>query len=124
MLDCPGGTFTGTGVKTVVLFFTKGQPTRTIWFYQLDPGRNMGKTNPLNDADLQEFVSLAPSRGDSEQSWSVAMEDVDTSSWDLSVKNPNKVEEVDNRTPAEILDEIERLDRESSEIIAKLRSLL
>jgi type I restriction enzyme M protein len=124
VLDCPAGTFTGTGVKTVVLFFTKGQPTRNIWYYQLDPGRKMGKTNPLNDADLQEFVSLAPSRGDSEQSWSVAIEDVDSSSWDLSVKNPNRVEEVDNRTPAEILDEIERLDRESSEIIANLRSLL
>ncbi len=58
VLDCPGGTFQGAGVKTVVLFFEKGAPTRTIWYYQLDPGRNLGKTNPLNDADLAEFVEL------------------------------------------------------------------
>lgn len=49
VLDCPGGTFQGAGVKTVVLFFEKGGPTRKVWYYQLDPGRNLGKTNPLND---------------------------------------------------------------------------
>ena len=48
VLDLPGGTFQGAGVKTVVLFFEKGAPTRKVWFYQLLPGRNMGKTNPLN----------------------------------------------------------------------------
>ena len=58
VLDCPGGTFQGAGVKTVVLFFEKGAPTRKIWYYQLDPGRNLGKTNPLNDDDLAEFVKL------------------------------------------------------------------
>jgi type I restriction-modification system DNA methylase subunit len=58
VLDCPGGTFQGAGVKTVVLFFEKGTPTRKVWYYQLDPGRNLGKTNPLNDADLAEFVEL------------------------------------------------------------------
>ncbi|CAN5275753.1 hypothetical protein BH23VER1_BH23VER1_18070 [soil metagenome] len=45
VLDCPGGTFQGAGVKTVVLFFEKGAHTRKVWFYQLVPGRNMGKTN-------------------------------------------------------------------------------
>ncbi|MCI5191406.1 MAG: SAM-dependent DNA methyltransferase, partial [Candidatus Electrothrix sp. AS4_5] len=53
VLDCPGGTFLGAGVKTVVLFFEKGESTRKIWYYQLDPGRNLGKTNPLNDGDLK-----------------------------------------------------------------------
>ena len=54
----PGGTFLGAGVKTVVLFFQKGEPTKKIWYYQLNPGRNMGKTNPLNDKDLEEFIEL------------------------------------------------------------------
>jgi type I restriction enzyme M protein len=58
VLDCPSGTFQGAGVKTVVLFFEKGTKTRRIWYYQLDPGRNLGKTNPLNDADLAEFVAF------------------------------------------------------------------
>ena len=62
VLDCPGGTFLGAGVKTVVLFFEKGAPTRKVWYYQLDPGRNMGKTNPLNDDDLTEFVALQRKR--------------------------------------------------------------
>ena len=63
VLDCPGGTFQGAGVKTVVLFFEKGAPTRKLWFYQLDPGRNLGKTNPLNDNDLTEFVELQQKSG-------------------------------------------------------------
>lgn len=39
VLDCPAKTFLGAGVKTVVLFFEKGAPTKDIWYYQLDPGR-------------------------------------------------------------------------------------
>ncbi len=70
VLDCPGGTFQGAGVKTVVLFFEKGSPTRKVWFYQLDPGRNLGKTNPLNDDDLTEFISLQKTFADSSKSWS------------------------------------------------------
>jgi type I restriction enzyme M protein len=45
VLDCPGGTFQGAGVKTVVLFFEKGAPNRKIWYFQLDPGRSLGKTH-------------------------------------------------------------------------------
>ena len=71
VLDCPGGTFQGAGVKTVVLFFEKGAPTRKVWYYSLDPGRNMGKTNPLNDADLAEFIELQKTFADSPKSWSV-----------------------------------------------------
>ena len=55
VLDMPGGTFLGAGVKTVVLFFKKGEPTEKIWYYAMDPGRNMGKTNPLNDKDLKSL---------------------------------------------------------------------
>ena len=47
----------GTGVKTVVLFFEKGKPTEKVWYYQLNPGRNMGKTNPLNERDLADFIA-------------------------------------------------------------------
>jgi type I restriction enzyme M protein len=124
ILDLPGGTFQGAGVKTVVLFFTKGEPTEKVWFYQLNPGRNFGKTNPLNDEDLSEFITLQESSGESENSWSVRVADVGDSTFDLSVKNPNRVEEVDDRTPAEILDEIEKLDKESAQILGRIRELL
>lgn len=124
ILDCPGGTFQGAGVKTVVLFFEKGAPTHKVWYYQLAPGRNLGKTNPLNDADLAEFVELQKTRAESAKSWSVDVDGIDTSTWDLSVKNPNGGEEVSHRSPQEIMDEIAALDAESAEVLAKIRELL
>jgi type I restriction enzyme M protein len=124
VLDCPGGTFLGAGVKTVVLFFEKGAPTQKTWFYQLDPGRNMGKTNPLNDGDLEEFVELQKTYANSEKSWSVDAADVNAESHDFSVKNPNAPEEVLLRTPEEILAEIEALHSESAKVLAGIREML
>ncbi len=124
VLDCPGGTFQGAGVKTVVLFFTKGAPTRKTWFYQLDPGRNLGKTNPLNDADLADFVALQKTFADSPKSWSVDAAAIDPDTADLSVKNPNGGEAVAHRSPSEILDEIAALDAESAEVLNGIRELL
>ena len=124
VLDCPGGTFLGAGVKTVVLFFEKGAPTRKTWYYQLDPGRNMGKTNPLNDADLAEFVKLQKKFADSPQSWSLDAKSIDKATFDLSVKNPNGGEEVTHRSPEEIMDEIAALDAESAEVLATIRGLV
>lgn len=124
ILDCPSGTFQGAGVKTVVLFFEKGSDTKKIWYYQLDPGRSLGKTNPLNDDDLKEFLELQKKKADSDKSWSVSVDDVDEETWDLSVKNPNANEEVVYRSPSEILDEIAELDRESAAILEKIRGLL
>jgi type I restriction enzyme M protein len=124
ILDCPGGTFLGAGVKTVVLFFEKGAPTRKIWYYQLDPGRSLGKTNPLNDDDLKEFVRLQAGFKDSDNSWTVDIKNVDPESFDLSVKNPNKAEEAPLRDPEVIINEIETLDKESGEILEGIRGVL
>jgi type I restriction enzyme M protein len=124
VLDCPGGTFQGAGVKTVVLFFEKGAPTRRVWFYQLDPGRNLGKTNPLNDRDLAEFVELQKTFADSAKSWSVEVDAIDRQSWDLSVKNPNAAQAAELRSPQEILKEIAALDAESAQVLARIGGLL
>ena len=124
VLDCPAKTFLGAGVKTVVLFFVKGEPTQKTWFYQLDPGRSLGKTNPLNDNDLKEFIELQKSFTDSEQSWSVNINDIDQTSWDLSVKNPNVNDEVILREPADIIEEIIALDKESEDILSNIKRLL
>src|SRR3954452_21795100 len=93
VLDMPGGTFQGAGVKTVVLFFAKGAPTQKIWFYKLNPGRSLGKTNPLNDDDLKEFVTLQAKFKESDNSWVVEAKTIDKTPFDLSVKNPNKADE-------------------------------
>jgi type I restriction enzyme M protein len=124
ILDCPGGTFQGAGVKTVVLFFEKGAPTRKVWFYQLTPGRNLGKTNPLNDDDLADFVERQRTFADSPRSWSVDVASVDPATFDLSVKNPDGGEEVTLRTPREILDEIAALDAEAAEVLERIRGLV
>ncbi len=124
VLDCPGGTFLGAGVKTVVLFFGKGAPTRKTWYYQLDPGRSLGKTNPLNDDDLKEFVKLQADCADSDHSWTVDASDIDPETFDLSVKNPNKEEEAPLRDPQEIFVEIAALDAESAKVLDGIRGML
>jgi type I restriction enzyme M protein len=124
VLDMPGGTFQGAGVKTVVLFFEKGAPTRKVWFYQLNPGRNMGKTNPLNDDDLLDFVERQKTIADSTQSWSVDVAGINATTYDLSVKNPNSGDELALRMPLDILDEIAALDAESARLLATIRGLV
>ncbi len=124
ILDCPAKTFLGAGVKTVVLFFTKGAPTRKLWYYQLDPGRSLGKTSPLNDDDLAEFVEFQKTKADSERSWSIDVKTLDKDSADLSVKNPNAPEAEPLRDPAEILDEIAALEQETAEALNDIRALI
>jgi type I restriction enzyme M protein len=124
VLVCPGGTFQGAGVKTVVLFFEKGTNTRKVWFYQLDPGRNLGKTNPLNDVDLADFVTLQKTFADSPKSWSVDAKSIDTATFDLSAKNPDGGEYEAHRSPHEIMDEIAALDAESAEVLGNIKALL
>jgi type I restriction enzyme M protein len=84
----------------------------------------LGKTNPLNDDDLAEFVKLQKIHADSARSWSVDMGLIDKTTWDLSVKNPNGAEDLDHRSPRAILDEIGMLDAEGAEILAGIRALL
>jgi type I restriction enzyme M protein len=124
VLDLPGGTFTGAGVKTVVLFFEKGMKTEKVWFYQLNLDRNLGKTNPLNEKDLADFVSLSVSKADSDNSWSIKVADLDPNTFDLSAKNPNKKEEVALRAPRAILEEMKKLDAETTTILNSILELL
>ena len=120
----PSGTFTGAGVKTVVLFFEKGTSTRKVWYYQLNLDRNLGKNNPLNEADLADFISLQKTKADSVNSWSVDLADIDQTTFDLSVKHPNRNDEVELRSPQDIVAEISKLDAESATIIKSIKALL
>ena len=124
VLDLPGGVFTGAGVKTVVLFFEKGCSTEKIWYYQLNLDRKLGKTRPLSEDDLAEFVELERSKADSENSWTVDIADVDKETFDLSVKNPNRKDEAALREPQEILAEMRRIDKEAAEILDRISGLL
>ncbi len=124
VLDLPGGVFTGAGVKTVVLFFEKGAPTESIWYYQLNLERNLGKTNPLNEEDLAEFVELQHNKSDSGNSWLLTINNIDRNTFDLTVKNPDKKEKVIIRDPKEIISEIRLLELESEKIVTTIEELL
>lgn len=122
VLDLPSGVFQA-GVKTVVLFFKKGEPTNKVWFYQLNLNRTLGKTDPLNEADLADFLAKQKAKEDSENSWSVKVADLDDN-YDLSPKNPNKVEVVDNRTPEQIAQEIKNLATDSNRLLDEIIGML
>jgi len=121
ILDLPGGTFTGAGVKTVVLFFEKGSSTKKIWYYQLNLDRNLGKTNPLNEKDLEEFVYLQKNEKDSANSWTVDMKDIDQKTFDLSLKNPNRIIEQNMREPGLIIKDMQKFDDENKIIFKKIQ---
>ena len=124
VFDVPNGSFQGSGVKTVVLFFEKGMPTTKIWYYKPDVGRNLGKTNPLNDEDLKDFVALQVKFENSENSWTVVAKNIGKTTYDLSVKNPNKADETKLRDPKEIIAEMAALDAQSAEILAGIGRML
>ena len=125
ILNMPQGSFLGATVKTVVLFFEKGRPTKKIWYYDLDPGRSLGKINPLNDNDLEEFIELQKSKPNTEKSWIIdGAEMLKTDEIDLSVKNPNTPEEAPLRSPQEILTEMETLDNETKNILGSIKDLI
>lgn len=124
VLDLPSGVFTGAGVKTVVLFFEKGEPTEKVWYYQLNLDRNLGKTNALNEQDLAEFVALQPKQKDSENSWTIRVSDLDPTTFDLSVKNPNKKDEVELRSPDDIIAEMQEIDNLNNSLLDEIRKML
>jgi type I restriction enzyme M protein len=124
VLDLPGGVFTGAGVKTVVLFFEKGTPTRKVWFYQLNLDRNLGKTNALSENDLADFVALQKTKANSDNSWTLDVSEIDTVTFDLSAKNPNKKEAAAFREPRQKLEEMKVHDQESAEILNSIFKLI
>ena len=121
ILDLPSGVFTGAGVKTVVLFFTKGEPTQKIWYYQLD--KHFTKTKPITESDLADFLSLQKTKAETENSWSIDVSALGED-YDLSVKNPNKVEEVDERTPSEIFANLVALNTETKQLLDEIKNMI
>ncbi len=72
ILSLPGGVFSaaGAGVKTNLLFFTKGRPTGKIWYYDLSDVK-VGKKTPLTLKHFEDFAAKLATREDSERSWTI-----------------------------------------------------
>ncbi len=123
IIDLPGGVFSATGstgVKTVVLFFRKGEPTKNIFYYQLNIDRSLGKTAPLTIGDLSDFLQKYRNRETSENSWTVSVDDIDKTTIDLGVRNPSITELEELKSPAEILEDIRQIDAEIAQILAEI----
>ncbi len=122
IVSLPSGVFTaaGAGVKTNLLFFTKGQPTERIWYYDLSDIK-VGKKAPLTRASFEEFFRLLPARAASEHSWSVTREQIEARGYDLKAVNPNARREQDIRTPDELLTLIEQHGRAVADALDALR---
>lgn len=124
ILSLPGGVFTqaGAGVKTNLLFFNKGSHTEKIWYYDLSDLK-VAKRKPLRASHFDEFFKLLPLRGESENSWTVTRTDIEEKNYDLKAVNPNRKEEVDTRTPEELIDIIEQKGKEIQVALDMLRRL-
>jgi type I restriction enzyme M protein len=122
IVSLPGGVFTaaGAGVKTNLLFFTKGGPTESIWYYDLSDIK-VGKKTPFTRDRFDDFFSLLPARADSPRSWTVTRAEIEARNFDLKAVNPNAKVEGDRRTPAELLDIIEAKQKEIATLIQALR---
>jgi type I restriction enzyme M protein len=122
IVSLPSGVFStaGAGVKTNLLFFTKGQPTGRVWYYDLSDLK-VGKKSPLTMERLADFFRLLPDRADSERSWTVSRDHIEAKQYDLKAVNPNARRDQDARTPADLLDEIEAHGREVADALAALR---
>ena len=79
----------------------------------------------MNEADTRaEFVDMAKTQELSDNSWLVDVATVNKDTWDLTVNNPNTVDETDNRTPQEIIAEIEQLDLQAAQALQAIKELL
>jgi type I restriction enzyme M protein len=124
IVSLPGGVFTtaGAGVKTNLLFFTKGKPTEKIWYYDLSDIK-VGKKTPFTSKHFEDFFKFLPTRADSDRSWTVSREEIETRNFDLKAVNPNAKVDEDTRTPNELLDLIEAKGKEVQEALQKLREI-
>jgi len=130
----PNGVFSPyTGIKTNLLFFTKGQPTRQVWYYEhpYPPGvKHYNKTKPIC---IDEFSAEKAwwgkakdgfsGRVENEHAWKVGVDTLRAANWNLDQKNPHTFEEA-SHDPDELLAEYQRLAAESQALRDQLRALL
>ena len=123
IVSLPAGVFINAGAasKTNLLFFTKGKPTKEVWYYDLSD-INVTKKQPLTVEHFDEFFKLLSERASSERSWLMPVEELKAKNYDLKAVNPNRKQEEDTRTPQELLSLIEAQEKEISSALAVLRS--
>lgn len=110
----------GAASKTNVIFFTKGEPTKEIWYYDLSD-LNITKKQPLTADHFNEFFKLLPEKAESERSWRVSIEEIQQKKYDMKAINPNRKIAEDTRTPEELIALIDSLQEEIAKTLIVLR---
>lgn len=125
IVSLPGGVFNaaGAGVKTNLLFFTKGRPTESIWYYDLSDIK-VGKKTPLTLSRFDEFFALRAARAGGPRSWSVSRAVIEGRNYDLKASNPTARGVQDTRTPAQLLEVIALKGREVDSALNALAALV
>ena len=125
IVSLPGGVFTqaGAGVKTNLLFFNKGKATDKTWYYDLSTIK-VTKRQPLTLSHFDEFFQLLPDRRDSERSWTVSRSEMEAKNYDLKAVNPNHTDQVDTRTPQDLIATIEAKGKEIDKALVNLKGIL
>lgn len=123
IISLPADVFLTAGgrVKTDLLFFTKGEPTQKIWYYDLSDIK-VTKKKPLTLQRFAEFFTRLAERSDSVRSWTVSRAEIDARNYDLKPINPHAKAEEDTRSPEELLELIDGYTKSVSEAISALRA--
>ena len=115
----------GAASKTNLLFFTKGDPTNDVWYYDLSD-LNITKKQLLTLEHLEEFFKLLnPSTlelTESERSWRVSIEEIKAKDYDLKAVNPNRNDKRDSRSPDELIAIIESQANEITKALEVLKN--
>ncbi|ELV8771972.1 N-6 DNA methylase [Vibrio harveyi] len=130
----PNGVFNPyTGIKTNILFFTKGQPTKEVWFYEHpypEGVKNYSKTKPMKFEEFkqeQEWWGSEEdgfaSRVENKHAWKVSIEEIIERNFNLDIKNPYQ-EEVTSHDPQELLESYQQQQQDITELRNKLKGIL
>lgn len=92
----PNGVFNPyTGIRTNLLFFTKGQPTTEVWYYEhpYPPGaKSYNKGKPIRIEEFEPEKAWWKKRKENEQAWRVSIEQIKASNYNLDLKNPHQLD--------------------------------
>lgn len=124
----PNGVFAPyTGIPTNILFFRRGGPTKDVWFYEqpLPEGRkNYTKTQPIQIEEFAPLIAWWNDRKESDVAWKVPAATIEAKGFNLDVKNPDGKDDVDHRSPEEIVDGILGKEARIAELMKEIRALL
>ena len=114
-------------VATNLLFFTKGEPTKEIWYWEhkLPEGqKSYSKTKPIQKSEFASLKEWWGKRVENEKAWRVPVEKIAENGWNLDIKNPFVKEEEVTHTTGELLQMLSDSFKKSDELINELKKEL